>query len=334
MSLDLDGAHKAAVVITQMPDSLAEQILRNLSEIEVAKITKAVAELPDLTVSTVQAVVENFVERVDLLASVRQGGPEAARRVLISKYGATRADEEMNRLLAVNASDPLAPLFNLEVVQITEFLSEQHPQIAAIVLAHLPAEIAAGVFSSLDEPLREDVAYRIATMGAISAEAFEALVDGLNQQLLALINTTSGALVGGVQSAANILNRVERSIERQVLAEMEQENAELAEAVRIRMFTFDDLVRLDDRTMQKVARAITTSQLAVALKDADSGLRALFMRNLSERAAEELAEEIAALGPKRRRDIEGAQMEIVRRVREMEAGGEIVIVRDGDDVVA
>jgi len=330
----LDGEHRAALVITQMPDAIAEQILHNLSEVEVAKISKAAAELPDLDIGAVQAVVGSFVQRVELLAAVRQGGPDAARRILVSKYGAQRAEEEMNRVLGMTTSDPLAPLFNLEVAQITDFLAGEHPQIAAIVLAHLPAELAAGVFSSLDEELREDVAYRIATMGTISGEAFESLVDGLNQQLLALVSTTAGARIGGVQSAANILNRVERSVERHVLATIEQENAEIAEAVRVRMFTFDDLARLDDRTMQKIARAITANVLAVALKDVDLSLRDLFMRNLSDRAAEELAEEIAVLGPKRRRDIEGAQMEIVRKVREMEAEGEIVVMRDGDDVVA
>jgi flagellar motor switch protein FliG len=333
MSATLDGLHRAAVVIAQMPDELASKILRELSEVEVNQITKAILELPDLDRAAVQSVVETFVERVSLLATVRQGGPEAARRILLNKYGTSRAEDELNRLLGGRTSDPLAPLYGLDPLQITDFLADQHPQIAAIVLVHLPAELAASVLSSLDEELRRDIAYRIATMGAVSSDTFEALAEGLNQQLLALINTASSAAVGGVQSAANILNRVERSIEREILAEIERQNAEIADAVRIRMFTFDDLTRLDDRTMQKIARAVPSGLLAVALKDADPELTALFKRNLSERAAEELDEEIATLGPKRRADIEGAQLEIIRKVREMEAEGEIVIVRAGDDVV-
>jgi len=333
MSHELDGLHRAAIVVTQMPDDVAEKVLRNLSESEVSRITHAVVELPELSRNTVESVVTTFVERVQLLTTVRQGGPDAARRVLAAKYGVSKAEEEMDRLLMGTTSDPLAPLFGLEAAQIADFLSEQHPQISAIVLAHLPSELAAGVFSNLDDQLRQDVAYRIATMGTVATDAFDALAEGLNQQLLALIDTSSGAASGGVQSVANILNRVERTIERQVLSEIEQENAEIAEAVRIRMFTFDDLVRLDDRTMQKIVRAITASVLAVALKDVDPSLRELFMRNLSGRAAEELAEEISVTGPKRRKDIEGAQMEIIRKVREMEADGEIVIVRDGDDIV-
>jgi flagellar motor switch protein FliG len=330
----LDGAHRAAVVLTQMPDALAEQILHEMSEVEVSKISKAAAELPDLDAEVVERVVRTFVHRVETLASVRQGGLEAARRILTGKYGAVRADEEMSRVLGTTTSDPLASLFNLEVAQIVDFLSGEHPQITAIVLAHLPAELAASVFSSLEESLREDVAYRVATMSTIGGEAFETLVAGLNQQLLTLVTTAAESRIGGVQAVANILNRVERSVERSVLTTIEQENAEIAEAVRVRMFTFDDLIRLDDRTMQKVVRSIIPGVLAIALKDVDGALRELFMRNLSERAAEELLEEIGALGPTRRRDIEGAQMEVVRRVREMEAEGEIVIVRDGDDVVA
>lgn len=332
-TIELTDIQQAAVVVAQMPDHISDSLLRMLSEVEVNELSKVMIDLPDLQRDVVHGIVGRFLERVELLAAVRQGGPEAAERLLRAKYGPARAQEEMAQLLGVRSSGPLAALHRLEPGQVADFLADQHPQIIAAVLAHMPSDVAAEALNLMEEEVQGDVAYRIATMGRVSPDVFDVLADGLNQQLAALLSVAAGAAVGGVQSLANVLNRIEHSREQKILAAVELVDKELAEAVRVRMFTFDDLVRLDERTMQKVARSLDPSVMAVALKDADARIKDAFVRSLSERAGEELAEEILNLGPTRRSEIDAAQMEVIKHVRTMDEAGEIIIVREGDEVV-
>ena len=330
----LTGPQKAAIVITQMPPELSDAVISQMSEAEVARLSRVVASLPELDPGTVKQVMSEYMSRVQVLSSVRQGGIDVARRLLRERLGVQRAEEELELLLRSGDSRPFSFLNGAEPARIAELLSGEHPQIMAVVVAHLPAELAAKVLGALDEELRGDVAMRIGTMGKVPHDSVMAIATALSAQFVDKDIDVDAEMTGKASSAlAVILNRSERQVERQVLTTLDERDPELAEEVRRQLFTFDDVLGLDDRTMQKVVRAIQPKTLAIALKGAEEPTLRPFVSNMSENAAQDLLEAIEALGPVRMSEIEGAQVDIARKVRELEADGSITIIRKGDEVV-
>ncbi|MGH9068801.1 MAG: flagellar motor switch protein FliG [Acidimicrobiales bacterium] len=332
--MELTGPQKAAVVVTQMPPRVAAAVIKEMAEVDVSLLSRTIAELPELSEDLVRPVVAECLDRVRAMVAVNQGGIGAARRILAERFGSARADEELEVILAgTRPTHPLDFLHAMEPAQLSAFLADEHPQTTAMVVASLTADFASSVISNLDDDRRSDIAYRIGTMGKVPPEALDVVAKAMDAQLRGAAMPTGGA-GGGTATLAAILNRSDRALEREVLGQMEQTDPELAEDVRRRLFTFEDVIRLDDRTLQKVLRAVQPKVLATALKGATEENREVFTHNLSERAADDLTEEIELLGPMRLAEVEGAQMELVRTVRDLEAAGEIVIIREGDDVVA
>lgn len=329
----LTGPQKAAIVITQMPPELSDAVISQMSEAEVARLSRVVASLPELDPGTVKQVMSEYMSRVQVLSSVRQGGIDVARRLLRERLGVQRAEEELELLLRSGDPRPFAFLHGAEPARIAELLSGEHPQIMAVVVAHLPAELAAKVLGALDEEVRGDVAMRIGTMGKVPHDSVMAIATALSAQFVGNVDVDADMTGKASSALAVILNRSERQVERQVLTTLDERDPELAEEVRRQLFTFDDVLGLDDRTMQKVLRAIQPKTLAIALKGAEEPTLRPFVSNMSENAAQDLLETIEALGPVRMSEIEGAQVDIARKVRELEAEGSITIIRKGDEVV-
>lgn len=330
----LSGPQKAAVVITQMPAEVSGEVIAQMSETEVSRLTKVVASLPELDPALVKQVMTEYMGRVQILSSVRQGGVDVAKRLLRERFGVQRAEEELERLMRSGDSRPFAFLHGVEPERIADFLADEHPQIVAVVVAHLPSDLAAKVLGALDESQRAGIALRVGTMGKVPHDAVAAIAASLSGQLADKDVTPDGDRAGkGSSTLASILNRAERQVERQVLTSMDESDPELAEEVRRQLFTFEDVLALDDKTLQKVVRVIQPKTLAVALKGADESVRGPFVRNMSENTAQDLLETIESLGPLRLVEVEGAQVDIARKVRDMEAEGAITIIRKGDDVV-
>jgi flagellar motor switch protein FliG len=337
MAIDASGlnyAQKAAVVLTQMPQELASAVLAEMSEVEVSRLTRLVATLPELEPGPVNQVMGEFLERVKTVSAVRQGGVDVARRLLRERLGTAKAEEELEALLRSEDHRPFSFLHSMEPERVAGLLSYEHPQVVAVVIANLPADLAAAVMSALDEGTRAEVAVRVGTMGKLPSEAVASIAKALSGQVLD--SYASGDVErsgGGASALAAMLNRSDRQVERQVLAAVENADPELAEEVRRLLFTFEDVLALDDKTLQKVLRAVQPKTLATALKGASDEALEKFARNMSENAAKDLREEIEYLGPLRLSEVEGAQMDIARKVRELEAEGEIVVIRQGDEVV-
>lgn len=332
---ELTGPQKAAIVLTQMPQETAATVLRQMSEMEVSRVSRVIADLPDLEPGPVREVMSEFLDRVQLVSSVHQGGVEAARRMLRERLGAARAEEELDALLGSRSTRPFAFLAGLDPAQIAAFLADEHPQATAVVIAHLSPDLAAGVLGALEEDRRADVALRIGTLGKVPPDALATMTQAMGSQLLDVaVGAEMGSAGGGPGALAAILNRSDRGVERHVLGRIEAFDAELAEEIHRRLFTFEDVTKLDDRTLQKVVRNIQPKTLALALKGMTEEVQEVFLRNLSEGAAKDLTDEISYLGTVRVSEVEGAQMDVARAVRELEAAGEITIVREGDDVVS
>ena len=331
----LSGAQKAAVILAQLDSARATRVLKAMSENEVVDLMAAMATLPPLTVDSVREVLAEFAGQAAALAQVGQGGVDVARRLLRDRLGAARTEEVLHQFVQAGTARPLAFLQRIEPQQMISFIGDEHPQTVALVLAHLPADQAALVLALLDEGTRSEVSRRIATMGRLSPDVVHVVADSFEKKLSAFFRNGSGSTadVGGLSAIVAILNQSERGAEKQILGSLDESDPELAEEIRNEMFVFDDVVSLDDRTLQRVLRNVVPKDLAVALKGVDEAIRTKFLRNMSERAAEDLSEEIELLGPTRLSQVEQAQQAVVKVVRELEATGEIVLARGEDEFV-
>jgi len=335
MSPVLTGPQKAAVVLAQLDTHRATRVLRAMSENEVVDLMSAMATLPALDATAVRSVLAEFSGQANALSQVGQGGVDIARRLLRERLGSGKAEEVLEQFVQTSSNHPLAFLHRLDPAQLVSAIADEHPQTIAAVLAHLPADQGAQVVAHMEEVMRTDVAKRIATMGRITPDTIRHVAEVLEKKLSTVLRsgTSSSTQVGGLPAIVAILNQTDRASEKLILAGLEASDPELAEEIRNEMFVFDDVINLDDRTLQRVLRNVVPKELAVALKGVSDDIRQKFLRNMSERAAEDLADEIELLGPTRLSTVEAAQGGVVRIVRELEASGEIVLARGDDEFI-
>jgi flagellar motor switch protein FliG len=275
-------------------------------------------------------VVEEFYEVAVAQEYIAEGGLQYARTVLEKALGEARANEVMTRLSGSIQVSPFEFLRRTEASQILNVLSNEHPQTVALVLAYLPPDSAAQVVSGLPEALQSEVAMRIALMDRTAPEVIREIERVLERKLSSVINQDFTS-AGGLRSLVELLNQVDRGTERTILESLEDQNPELADEVRRMMFLFEDITVLDDRSIQQVLREVDGKELAVALKGTSSEVKDAIFRNMSERAAQNIKEDLEFMGPVRVKDVEEAQQKVVAVIRRLEEAGTIVIVRGGED---
>jgi flagellar motor switch protein FliG len=327
------GTQKAAILLMQAGKERAAAVLRSLREQEVAEIMAEVARLHHLEINEIEEVLSEFQDIYMARAHIAQGGYSTARELLEASFGAGKADEILDNLGVTMVAAPFEFLRRADTRQVLSYLQDEHPQTIALVLAHMHPEAAATVLSSLPEELQADVALRIAKMDRTSPEVIEQVEAILERKLSTVIQQTDFAQAGGLQTLVDILNSSDRATERLILDGLESEDSELADEVRNRMFVFEDIVGLDDRSIQLVLRSVDAKELAVALKGVDQKVRNKVMKNMSERAAANLAEEIQLLGPVKLKTVEEAQNGVVRVIRTLEEAGQIDMARGNDELV-
>ena len=326
----MTGLRKAAVLLLQLGKDNAAKVLGQMREAEVEALTAEIARLDFVDGAVVEGIVDEFHEMVIAQRHAAQGGMDFARDMLIQSLGSERADEIVGRLSAVFRNQPFSFLQKADARQVLSFVQDEHPQTVALVLAHMNAAQASVVLSGLSPELQTDVANRIAVMDRTSPDVVLQVESVLERKLSAVLQPTEGSTVGGLQPLVDIINRSDRATERMILEGLSERNPELAELVRAQMFVFEDITSLDDRAVQLVLRQVESADLAVALKGVREDVRTKVLKNMSERAAENLAEEIELLGPQRLKTVEDAQAKIVQSIRSLEESGQIVITR-GDD---
>ena len=330
----LTGQQKVAIVLAQLRPETSSILLKAVGDEEAVVLATEIANLPPLDREVVGRVLAEFVEKVNTTRSISQGGLSQARRVLAAAIGEEQAAEVMSHLQGKVAVGPLAFLSQADPGHVVPFLVDEHPQTVAVILAHMPPKDGSRLLDVMPSDFRAEVAVRIATMDRVSPEAISTAAQQLANKLRGL-GSAGSSVPGGIPTLVELLNRSDGSTEKQVLADLEERNPELAEAVRARMFTFEDVLALEDRTLQVVLRGIRIPDLALAIKGAndDPDVMDKIKRNLSDRAQAELVEEIDVMGPVRMSMVDTAQANIVRAVRELEASGEIVIARQTDQLL-
>jgi flagellar motor switch protein FliG len=329
---DANGLRKAAVLLVQMGKDQSSKILSQMRDAEVEELTAEIVRLQNVDAELAYAVIDEFHEMVTARRFAGEGGLNFARDLLESSLGEERAAEVMERLSAAVMNAPFKFVTQADPRQVQSFLQDEHPQTIALVLAHLSAERATAIIAGLVPALQADVAHRIAVMDRTSPDIIRQVEEQLERKLSGvLLQGDMSAEVGGLQPLVDNITRADRATERLILEGLEGRDPSLAEEVRSRMFMFEDIITLEDRAVQLVLRQVETPDLATALKGVRDDVRDKVMRNLSERASENLADEIEMLGPVRLRTVEESQAKIVQAIRVLEESGQIVVRRGGDD---
>ena len=329
---EISGLRKAAVVLVQLGRERSAGVLATMRDGEVEQLTAEIARLDSIDVETVQQVMDEFEELLVAHRYYTRGGFTFAREVLEASVGPEKARAILERLTASLSEMPFQFLRRADPRQITTFVQDEHPQTIALVLSHMGSEQAAVVLGALAPTLQSDVAHRIAVMERTSPETVKLVESVLEKKLSSVLTQPGdGADVGGLRLLVDIINRSDRTTERLILEALEQRDPDLAELVRSQMFMFEDILNLDDKAVQLVLRQVEVADLATALKGVREEVRDKVRRNMSERAAENLDDEISLLGPVRLKLVEEAQAKVVQAIRSLEESNQIVIQRSAED---
>ena len=328
-----NGVQKAAILLMQVGKERAALILRALRESEVAEIMAEVARINHLEPGEIEEVLAEFRDTYVARSHIAQGGYQTARELLEASLGNEKAEEILENLGVTLMAAPFEFLRRADSRQVLSYLQDEHPQTIALVLAHMNSASAALVMSALTEELQRDVAERIAKMDRTSPEVIEHVEAILERKLSTVIQQSDFSTAGGLQSLVDILNNADRGTERLILEGLDQSDPQLADDVRSRMFVFEDIITLDDRSVQLVLRSVDAKELSVALKGVEQDVRDKILKNMSERAAANLADEIKLLGPVKLKTVEEAQAAVVRVIRTLEESGQIIMSRGSDELV-
>lgn len=333
-SAQLSGAQKAAILMLSLGTENSSKVMALLGEGEVTQITAEIVKAGQISREESTTTLEEFATLLVAGGRVASGGPEAARGMLEASLGPERAASILEGLYQSMVKGPFDFLKNADPRQILNFLSAEHPQTIALVVAHAHPDIAAQVVGGLPEEVQRAVSVRIAMLEPSSPEVIAQVEAMLERRLSSSVKNQETRVADGVQTLIEILNRSDRATERSIFEGLDDHNGELADEVRSRMFVFEDIVTLDDRSVQLVLRQVEAKELATALKGVKQEVRDKIMRNMSERAAQNLAEEITLLGPVKMKTVEESQGGIVRVIRALEESGQIVITRGADEYVS
>ncbi|RNE89652.1 flagellar motor switch protein FliG [Marichromatium sp. AB31] len=318
------GPEQVAIFLMSIGEGPAAEVLKHMGPKEVQKIGTAMASLERVSRTDIDYVLKRFSETAMEHTSLGIGAEDYVRSVLNSALGEDKASGLIDRILLGRNSKGLEALKWLDPRAIAEMIRHEHPQIVAIVLSHLDADQAAETLSYLPDRMQSDIVLRIATLDGVQPAALHELDEILERQLSGK-NTAKSSMVGGVKTAADILNFMDASQSANVMSGVTQVDEDLGERIQELMFVFESLVDVDDRGIQTLLREISTDSLVLALKGADDALKDKIFKNMSKRAAEMLREDLEAKGPVRLSDVEGAQKEILAVARRLSESGDIVL---------
>lgn len=327
----LTGRRKAAILCVSLGPEGAAEVFRHLPPDVMESLTAETARTREINQTDAEQVLAEAIEGAYARGFGNDGGVSYAREVLVRAVGERRAEEIIKRIATNVEGTPFDFLRSTPADQISTFLRGELPQTVALVLAHLPsADLAAKVMRELEPEDQADVAIRIATMDRTPPDVVNEVSRVMEERLESVIQQEYAA-VGGVESLAGILNSSDRTTERNILDFLGKKDSDLAEEVRSRLFVFEDLLKLDDRTIQLVLKEVEAKDLALALRGASSDVTERILANMSSRGAEMLRDEMEFMPPQRRRVVEEAQSTVVAVVRRLDEAGAIVLSRGSDE---
>ena len=329
----LSGKQKAALLLISLGPEVSASVYKHLSEEEIERLTLEISGVKKVE----SAVKENIIEEFHTIALaqdyITQGGIGYAKTVLEKALGSEQAQAILNRLTSSLQVRPFDFARKADPAQIFNFIQNEHPQTIALILSYLDPTQAGIILSSLPQEVQADIAKRIAVMDSTSPEVISEIESVLERKLSSTV-TQDYTETGGIDAVVEVLNGVDRQTEKTILDALEIQDPELAEEIKKRMFVFEDIVTLDNRSIQRVIRDCENEDLLLSMKVSSDEVKEIIFRNMSQRMVETFREEMEIMGPVRLRDVEDAQSRIVAVTRRLEDAGEIIIARGGgDDVI-
>jgi len=328
----LTGGQKAALFMIALGNDISAMVYPHLTENEIEELTMQIANIGKVSSDSVDFVFEDFYQTIVAEKYVTEGGVDYARGILEKALGADKAEQVVQKLSTFLQVTPFDFIRRSDPSNLLNFLQNEHPQTIALVLAYLRPNQAATVLSRLPALIQVEVTRRISLMDRTSPEVIRE-VERILEKNLSSVMSQEMASAGGVSSIVEILNHVDRATEKTILETLEKDDAELAAQIKNMMFVFEDIINLDDRSIQQVLREVDTKELSLALKGVSEEVSQKIFKNMSKRAAAMLQEDMEYMGPVRLKDVEAAQQRIVNVIRALEDAGEIIIARGETEMV-
>ncbi len=327
-----DGVQKSAILLIALGPEKSAKIFKYLKEDEIEQLTLEIANTSSVSPQTKEEILSEFYQVCLAQQYIAEGGISYAKELLEKALGADRAKDVIGKLTASLQVRPFEFMRKTDPAQLLNFIQDEHPQTIALILSYLPSFQASQVISALPPEKQADVAKRIAMMDRTSPDVIKEVEGVLERKLSSLVNQDY-TIIGGTDAIVEILNAVDRGTERHILETLEIEEPELADEIRRKMFVFEDILSLDDRSIQRVLKDVDNNDLEMALKNSNDEVQSVIFRNLSSRLVAMIKEDMDFMGPVRLKDVEEAQQKIVNIVRKLEDSGEIVISRGGGDEI-
>ena len=333
MGLKMNGTDKAAILLLYLGPEATSKVFEHMEDLEIKRISQSMARLGHVPRNAIQEVVNEYMDITDPETGIFSQGEEFVRKILEKAFGPAKAEILLKELSVANYGDMTDMLSNMDSKTIANFLSQEHPQTIAVILAKLKAKHTSEIIGYLPQELQAEVVMRIADVDQVSPEIIAEIEDVMRRELSAA-GGVQRFKVGGVEKVVDMFNHFDRSREKQILDKLDVIKPPLAEVIRKHLFTFEDFIHLDDRGIQAIMREVSNDTLTLALKAATDELKEKIFRNISSRAGDMIKEDLEVMGPVRLSDVERAQSEIIKIVRRLEEEGQLVIAgRGGDDVL-
>jgi flagellar motor switch protein FliG len=330
MVSELTPRDKAAILLISLGKKYSAKLYKYLNDEEIEQLTLSISAVRRVDPEAQAEVLNEFREICLAQKYIFEGGLDYAKSLLEEALGSQRTNELMHKLTSSLQARPFDFFRRADPEQILNFIQNEHPQTIALILSYLEPKQSAQVLASLDPALQIEVVSRIATMGTTSPEYIKEAERILERKLTSM-GTSNREIAGGLASIVNILNLVDRGTEKRILEQLEEEDEELTNEIRSRLFVFEDIAKLNSQAIQRVLRDVDNSDLAVALKGATKEVNKVIFENISKRLQEMIKEDMELMGPVRVREVEEAQQRIVNIVRKLEDEGEIISTRGGED---
>lgn len=328
----ISGKEKVAILLITLGPQKSAEIFKHLNEEEIEELTLQIANMRMVSPEEKTNIIEEFYQICLAQEYISEGGIGYAKEVLERALGEDKAVNIIGKLTSSLHVKPFEFIRKADPEQLLNYIQNEHPQTIALILSYLNPEQSGEILANLPIEKQTDVTRRIATMDRTSPEVVREIENVLESKFSNIV-AQDFATTGGIQSVVDILNAVDRGTEKYIMEDLDAKDSELSEEIRKRMFVFEDVITLDNRSIQRIIREIENSQWAVALKGASEEVKNLIFINMSKRLVEMIKEEIEFMGPVRIRDIEDSQQEIVNVIRKLEEDGEIITPRGGDEVI-
>lgn len=326
----LSGLDRAAILLMCLGEEHAADLVKELTDEEIFKVTRRMAEVEHIPQEIQQQVLEDFEDARENFAGLVVRGPEFAKKAINQSGDAERVDKLMRQFISGTEARPLETIASMQPAMVAGLLEREHPQTIALVLSTQTADHTSQIIAELPDEMQADVIYRIATLESVSPQVINRIEDALNREI-GVVGIHEQRQVGGIDKVVEILDNMENNLDADILETLEDVDSEMVESIRKKMFTFEDLGALDGRSLQMILREVNNDSLTMALKTASDEMKDKIFANMSARAADMIRDDLEAMGPVRLSEVEAMQQTIVKIAMKLEEEGKLVLGRGGGD---